>query len=43
MLRHKRSIHRTEESENSDPDQSLTEDSDQAESGNKEKVAKYDP
>ena len=39
MLRHKRSVHRPEES---DTDQSLAEDSDQAESENEETVAKYD-
>ena len=43
MLRHKRSVHRPEESENSDTDQSLAEDSYQSESGNEETVAKYDP
>ena len=43
MLRHKRSVHRPEESENSDTDQSLAEDSDQSESENGETVAKYDP
>ena len=43
MLRHKRSVHRPEESENSDTDQSLAEDSDQPESENEETVAKYDP
>ena len=43
MLRHKRSVNRPEESENSDTDQSFAEDSDQAESENEETVAKYDP
>ena len=43
MLRHKRSVHRPEESENSDTDQSLAEDSDQAESEYEETVDKYDP
>lgn len=43
MLRHKRSVHRQEESDTSETEQMLSEDSDETESDNEEAVDKYDP
>ena len=43
MLRHKRSVHHQEESDTSETEQSVLEDSDETESDDEEAVAKFDP